>query len=73
MNEDKKKLNIVVGIKKYVRETQIEAKKVAWPNRKYVITASIIIIVMVISLSVVLTMLDYGLGQVITTLTKVRF
>ncbi|OGC15429.1 preprotein translocase subunit SecE [candidate division WOR-1 bacterium RIFOXYC2_FULL_37_10] len=70
MAEQKKSL--VNKIKTYVKETQAEAKKVAWPDRKYVISATSIIIVMVLVLSVILSVLDLGLTQMIISLTRMH-
>ena len=66
------KIGIVGKIKNYLKETQGEAKKVSWPSRKYVMSATGIIIVMVLVLGVLLTVLDYGFSQAILTLTRIR-
>jgi len=73
MSEEKKRVNLINATRTYIKETQSEAKKVSWPSRQYVTTATTIIVVLVIVLSLVLMGLDYGLGQIISTLTKVRF
>ncbi|OGC08218.1 preprotein translocase subunit SecE [candidate division WOR-1 bacterium RIFOXYD2_FULL_36_8] len=72
MSENNKKKNVVDVVKSYIKETQAEAKKVSWPSRQYVFTATLIIIVMVLVLSFVLSFLDYGLTNAILFLTRIR-
>ena len=70
---EEKKLNITDRIKNYLKETQAEAKKVSWPDQRYVYTATSIIVAMVLILAAALMALDYGLGEIIVNLTKARF
>jgi len=69
---EEKKVGLVDKIKNYLKETQAEMRKVAWPNRKYVWTATSIIVIMVFALAGLLMVVDYGLSRAIVMLTRVR-
>ncbi len=70
--EEQKKLGIVERIKNYVKETVSESKKVTWPDRKYVWSATSIIIVMVFVLAGSIMVIDFGLSKAILFLTRAR-
>ena len=46
-------------LKNFLKETQMEAKKVVWPDRKYVITATIIVLVIVFMVVFYVMFVDY--------------
>jgi len=69
---EEKKVSLVNRIINYIKETLAESKKVSWPDKKYVWTATLIIIVLVLVLGLSITVIDYGLSQAITTLTRAR-
>lgn len=70
MTEDKP--GLIKKVSGYIKETQAEAKKVSWPDRSYVIQATVIILVMVIALSFLLMGIDYLLAHGMLFITKVR-
>ena len=57
-------------ITSYLKETRAEAKKVAWPDRKYVIAATGVILVIVFFLGVSVMIVDLGFSRLIMFLTK---
>ena len=63
--------SILEKIVKFLSESKIEAKKVIWPSRRYVVTATIIVIVVVMILSVFLMFVDASLAWVFTVLDKI--
>ncbi|MCP4049745.1 MAG: preprotein translocase subunit SecE [bacterium] len=64
---EKKKLSV----KKYVEETKLELKKVSWPDRQTVIRASLIILVIVISMTLFITIVDLALSKAFVLLKKI--
>ena len=54
----------------YIKETRAEVKKVAWPDRRYVTAATIIVLLIVIALSVAVMFLDWGLAKIFMFLTR---
>ena len=54
----------------YLRETQAEIKKVAWPQRQYVMAATIMVLAIVIVVGIIITLLDIGLSKIVMFLTK---
>jgi len=48
----------LTSIRKYMREVQVEAKKVVWPERKEAIQATIMVLAMVIFLAIFLWAVD---------------
>lgn len=60
----------IAKIRSYLKETQGEVKKVAWPGRQYVTSATIIILIICIILGVGVTLVDWGLAKTIMFLNK---
>ena len=54
---------IIDNIIKYVKETRAETKKVVWPDRRYVMVATIVIIVLVFLSSLYVIGVDFVLGK----------
>jgi len=54
----------------YLKETRAETKKVAWPGRQFVISATLIILFIMVTIAVFTMFLDLGLAQMILFLTK---
>lgn len=52
----------------YFRETLAEMRKVVWPDRRYVMVATIIILVLVFITGVFVLTIDFGLGKIFTAL-----
>jgi len=51
--------------KEYVREVQVEARKVVWPDRKETVQSTILVLVMVVVIALFLWMVDGGLGWLV--------
>ena len=45
---------------RFFKETQAEVKKVTWPGRRYVMVATIVVIMIVISVSLFVMVIDFG-------------
>lgn len=54
----------------YLKETLAEMRKVVWPDQRYVMVATTIILVLVFATGVFLMVVDWGLAKVFTALTK---
>jgi preprotein translocase subunit SecE len=54
----------------YIKETLAEMKKVVWPDRRYVMVATIVILVIVIATSLFLMIIDYGLAAFFKALLR---
>ncbi len=54
----------------YLKETQAEMKKVVWPDRKYVMAATTIILILVILTAVFVMLVDFGLTEAFRVLLK---
>ena len=70
--EETKKVGLIGGLQGYIRETQVEAKKVAWPSREHVVSASVLIVILVLVIAFLTGFLDFIIGEVISSLIKVR-
>jgi preprotein translocase subunit SecE len=69
---EEQKIGIVDRIKNYVKETISESKKVSWPDRKHVWSATMIIIVLVFVIAGSIMVIDFGLSRVLSFLTRAR-
>jgi preprotein translocase subunit SecE len=56
----------IADTQKFVREVQVEAKKVIWPERKETIQATLMVFVMVIIISIFL----YGVDSLLSWLVQ---
>lgn len=54
----------VQWIRDYIKETQAETRRVIWPNRKYVISATIVILLIVVIVGALLMGIDLVLSYV---------
>ena len=54
-----------IGWVGFIGEANQEIKKVSWPTRKYVSSAAVIILIIVLSLSALVTALDWGFTKII--------
>ncbi|MBN1665217.1 MAG: preprotein translocase subunit SecE [Deltaproteobacteria bacterium] len=61
---DKVKL-IVQKIKEFLKEAQVELKKVTWPTPRQTAASTAVVIVVVIIISLFLALVDFGLAKVI--------
>jgi len=62
--------DILKKVADYLKETQGEIKKVSWPQRQYVIVATIMVVVIVIVMGLLVTFLDIGISKVVMFITK---
>ncbi|MEK7376197.1 MAG: preprotein translocase subunit SecE [Candidatus Margulisiibacteriota bacterium] len=56
--------SIFDAIKKYLKETEVEARKVVWPGRKYVTAATVIILIIVVLSAVFITAVDFSFAKI---------
>ena len=57
-------------IKQYLKETLVEMKKVAWPDRRYIIVATLIILVLVCITAVFVMAVDFALAKIFGVLMR---
>ena len=55
----------IADAQKFVREVQVESKKVVWPERKETIQATLMVFVMVVIISIFLYGVDSLLGWLV--------
>ncbi|MFC1536890.1 preprotein translocase subunit SecE [Pseudomonadota bacterium] len=55
----------VADMQKFMREVQVEAKKVVWPERKEAMQATLMVVVMVLFVSLFLWLVDSGLSWLV--------
>jgi len=55
----------VADMQKFIREVQVEAKKVVWPERKEAVQATLMVVVMVLFVSLFLWLVDSGLSWLV--------
>lgn len=58
-------------ITEYLKETQAEVKKVAWPTRQYVVSATIIILIVSFAIGFFVMFSDLALARFILFLNQV--
>ena len=49
----------------FLKEVQIELKKVVWPTRKDTIASTSVVLVLVIIIAIFLGLVDFGLSRII--------
>ncbi len=59
-------------IKKFLRETRVELSKVTWPNRREVVSSTMVIVVMSACLAVIIGVFDFGLSRLIDWILSLR-
>ena len=72
MEIKKETAGVVKKITSYLKETEAEAKKVVWPDRKYVVAATTIVIAIVALCAVYVMVLDFGFGKLFIMLESGR-
>ena len=55
----------------FLKEVEIEFKKVVWPDRKFVFAATVIVLVIVLSSAAYVMAVDWGLAKVFDFLTAI--
>ncbi|MBO5889568.1 MAG: preprotein translocase subunit SecE [Clostridia bacterium] len=66
-----KKPNIFVRMGRKLKEVFSEIKKVSWPSFNKVVKQTGIVLGVVALFMVVITLIDFGLGQLLTLLTSI--
>lgn len=51
------------SVPQFFREVRNELRKVAWPSREEVVNYSIVVIVVVVALTAIIALLDFGFGE----------
>lgn len=59
----KKGSQTIAVVRKFLKETEVESKKVIWPDRKYVAAATVIVLVIVIVSAVYVMVIDLGFTE----------
>ena len=54
----------------FIKETRAEAKKVVWPNRKYVTAATVITLFVVVITGIYVTFVDLALSNIFGALIR---
>ena len=57
-------------IRQYIKDTQAETRRVIWPNRKYVASASIVILFIVLLMGGLVMLIDLGFSTLLSALMK---
>ncbi len=55
----------LADIQRFMREVQVETKKVVWPERRETVQATIMVVVMVLLIALFLWIVDSGLGLIV--------
>ena len=71
MEIKKSGLEIVAKTKTFLKEVAHEFKKVVWPDKKFVIAATIIVLVIVLASAGYVMMVDWGLAKFFEFLTAI--
>ena len=67
-----KKPNIFVRMGKKLKETFSELKRVTWPTFPKVVKATCVVLVVVITFTVVATLINYGLQELLGLITSIK-
>ncbi len=72
-NDNKvKKPNIFVRMGRKLKETFSELRRVTWPTFPKVVKATCVVLVVVISFTVVITAINYGLQELLKVITSIN-
>jgi len=55
----------MADMQKFMREVQVEAKKVVWPDRKETMQSTLMVVIMVLFIALFLWLVDTGLGWLV--------
>ena len=67
-----KKPNIFVRFGKKLKETFSELKRVTWPSFPKVIKATCVVLVVVITFTVIITAINFGLDKLLEVITNIK-
>lgn len=60
------KVNVIVQkVREFLKDAQIELKKVTWPTPKQTAASTAVVIIVVIVISLFLAFVDFGLAKII--------
>ncbi len=62
--------NIVSKSMQFLREVNLELRKVVWPTRKQTVASTVVVIVLVIIISIFLGLVDIGLSALVRTVLQ---
>ena len=72
-NDNKvKKPNFFVRMGRKLKETFSELKRVTWPTFPKVVKATCVVLVVVIAFTVVATLINYGLEELLKVITGIK-
>ncbi|MFA5839126.1 MAG: preprotein translocase subunit SecE [Candidatus Margulisiibacteriota bacterium] len=57
-------------IVKFIKETRAETKKVIWPDRRYVMVATVIILIICFVVGMYVTFVDFAFAKIFGVLIK---
>ena len=67
-----KKPNFFVRVGRKLKETFSELKRVTWPTFPKVVKATCVVLVVVITFTVVITAINYGLQELLGVITGIK-
>jgi len=59
-------------ITKFLRETRVELSKVTWPNRREVVSSTMVIVIMSVCLAIIIGVFDFGLSKLVDWILSLR-
>ncbi|OGC23225.1 preprotein translocase subunit SecE [candidate division WOR-1 bacterium RIFOXYB2_FULL_42_35] len=62
--------NIFEQLVKFIKETRAETRKVVWPDRRYVMVATVIILVLVFITGAYISLIDFIFSKVFRLLLR---
>lgn len=65
-------MNYVSALYQYYKEIKAEGKKVAWCDRRYVVSSTIMICIVVLIASLCCLFVDYGANKLVSALLKIK-
>ena len=68
-NDTQKKPNIFVRMGRRLKETFSELKRVTWPSFPKVVKATCVVVVVVLTFTVIVTAINYGLNELLHLIT----
>ena len=63
---------MISKIKKFYDEVKIEASKITWPDKSYMLSSTLMVCVVVLISSLACLLLDFSVSSVISFLLKVK-
>ncbi len=58
--------NLFQKLIKFIKEARAELRKVTWPNRKQLISSTIVVMITVVLVAVFLGIVDLGFSHIVT-------